>query len=403
MSTNTTIRRTVKVKLELEEKERSKLQETISQYLWAANYVVETAWPDHTDSPRTVNREELHEQTYTPVRENTELHSSHVQLARDRAIEALKAVKKHREKGISAGRPRFDSFFLDFNTNSASVNSQYASLSTVDGRVEAEFILPTSTDNPHHWYLQDDAFDVTRSTLVSGQDRFYLHVSLKKQYSVKDRDLDQPAILGVDLGVSNLAVSSTGRFWTGGEITHLREEYNKRRRSLQKCGTRWAHEHIQSISRKLRSQVKERLNTVAKELVDEAKRNDCVIIAFEDLSYISSRMDRWDNIRRWAYRTFIQTVEYKAKVHGISVTRVDPENTSTRCSTCGYIDKDNRNQRAEFHCVKCGYENHADYNAAKNIGLKQLRHSQNGSDGGAPVGVRVNSGIITDSGYKPIS
>nr|WP_233488552.1 hypothetical protein [Halodesulfurarchaeum formicicum] len=41
--------------------------------------------------------------------------------------------------------------------------------------------------------------------------------------------------------------------------------------------------------------------------------------------------------------------------------------------------------------MKCGYENQADYNAAKNIGLRYLRRNQTGSGGGAPVGVRLNS------------
>jgi len=40
---------------------------------------------------------------------------------------------------------------------------------------------------------------------------------------------------------------------------------------------------------------------------------------------------------------------------------------------------DNRphnNGQDEFGCLKCGYDIHADYNAAKNIGLKYLRDQQ---------------------------
>ncbi len=55
-------------------------------------------------------------------------------------------------------------------------------------------------------------------------------------------------------------------------------------------------------------------------------------------------------------------------------------------------------------CQQCGYEfeNHADYNASKNIGLQYLRCRQNADDGGAPVDVRLNRGTLNVSGeYVP--
>jgi len=43
-----------------------------------------------------------------------------------------------------------------------------------------------------------------------------------------------------------------------------------------------------------------------------------------------------------------------------------------------------------------------DYNAAKNIGLKYLRDQQKSGRGGAPVGVRLNSGTLNVNGeYSP--
>jgi putative transposase len=45
---------------------------------------------------------------------------------------------------------------------------------------------------------------------------------------------------------------------------------------------------------------------------------------------------------------------------------VDARFTSQTCSQCGYVDADSR--RGEyFGCTRCGYEEHADVNAAKNI------------------------------------
>ncbi|RZN63136.1 MAG: transposase, partial [Methanonatronarchaeia archaeon] len=198
----------------------------------------------------------------------------------------------------------------------------------------------------------------------------------------------------------NLAVTSTGTFWTGDEFDHWRQEYEKRRGDLQQCGTRWAHENIQSVGRKEEGRFKQTLHRISNELVSEARENGCSVIAFEELTDIRERTGAsWGH--KWAFNRLYEYVEYKAEEYGIDVEQVDPENTSRRCSHCGFTHPDNR-QSESFECLKCGYENHADYNAAKNIGLRYLRRNQTGSGGGAPLAVRLNSGTLNvNGGYSP--
>ncbi len=102
----------------------------------------------------------------------------------------------------------------------------------------------------------------------------------------------------------------------------------------------------------------------------------------------------------WAFRRLYENVEYKAEERGISVDQVNPAYTSQRCSTCGFTHDGNRHGES-FACQQCGYENHADYNASKNIGLKLLRN-QTGDEGGAPVGVRLNSGMLNTNGVTSV-
>ena len=52
---------------------------------------------------------------------------------------------------------------------------------------------------------------------------------------------------------------------------------------------------------------------------------------------------------------------------GVPFYVVPCANTSRRCSSCGYISKDNRKTTEEFECVQCGHEADAQVNAAKNI------------------------------------
>ncbi len=392
--------RTVQLKLDLIDNAKDLLAETIRQYRWAANYVVDSAWED--GEPETLTRTELHHDTYETVRDQTDLHANHVQLARNRAAEAMTAVVERRNQGHPAGKPQFTSDFLDYITKSFTVHDDYASLATVDGRVHADFVLPSNPDTPPHRYFLNADYDVGRSTLIPKQDAHYLHLTLDVPVSTESLETETPAVLGVDLGLSNIAVSSTGRFWNGDEITHWRNQYQRRRRSLQQRRTRWAHEALQRLSQRVHGRVRQRLHRVANEIVSEAVEGGCPVVAFEDLSNLYDRIQHFDNIRSWAYRLLVEYVRYKGECAGLKTVQVDPEDTSQRCSTCGYTDPSNRTTQERFECGDCGYRNHADYNAAKNIGLTYLRQHQTGTDGDAPVGVRVNSGVITDSGYQRI-
>ena len=68
-----------------------------------------------------------------------------------------------------------------------------------------------------------------------------------------------------------------------------------------------------------------------------------------------------------AWHKFFTYLEYKLKLKGGILIKVDPKHTSQTCIQCGHISKDNRKEQEIFKCVKCGYEAHADVNAAQNI------------------------------------
>ena len=46
---------------------------------------------------------------------------------------------------------------------------------------------------------------------------------------------------------------------------------------------------------------------------------------------------------------------------------VNPAYTSQRCCRCGQVDRASRRSQSAFHCTSCGYQAHADLNAAQNI------------------------------------
>ena len=250
----------------------------------------------------------------------------------------------------------------------------------------------------------NDDYEVTGAELHHRDSEWFLHLRTKAEVesdTVEQATTGHSTVLGVDLDVNQLAVTSTGTFWSGHEFDHWRREYEKRRASLQQCGSRHAHENIQAVGRKEAGRFTMMLHRSANGIIEEAAENGCTVIAFEELTGIRDRLSGASWGHKWAFERLYEYVEYKAEPRGITVEQVDPENTSRRCSTCGFTHPDNRDGE-DFECLKCGYENHADYNAAKNIGLRYLRRNQTGDGGGAPVGVRLNRGTLNANGeYDP--
>lgn len=64
---------------------------------------------------------------------------------------------------------------------------------------------------------------------------------------------------------------------------------------------------------------------------------------------------------------FEQFLSYKSELYGRELGFVNPAYTSQKCSECGYTDKKNRENQADFLCKKCGHTMNADLNAAINI------------------------------------
>ena len=205
---------------------------------------------------KITDKQTLNDLTYHDVRADSPLPANLVQAARNRAAEAVKGVIERWKNGKKASKPHFTSRFASYDARTVTVNDDHATLATIDGRVTAEFVLPDEQrDTPHSAYLFNDAYDVKGATLHydTVEDYFYRHVRTKP--AVENDETEQGnakhvSVLGVDLGITNIATTSTGTFWSGRELNHWHREYENRRGSLQQTGTRWAHENVQRVGRK---------------------------------------------------------------------------------------------------------------------------------------------------------
>jgi IS605 OrfB family transposase len=412
------VRRTAVVKLIVSDEPRDALHRTSDQYLYCANRTSEYCWSNTSYTECKTNKREVRDALYAELRAETELPAQLVQAAIRRAVEAVKSVVERWKEKQRVSCPTFTAETMDYDARSATFYRTNVSLATVEGRVESSFILPADSPTPYERYVLSEDYEFRESTLRydATTDEFCLHVSTRR---VNDEDAEastdtghsDQTVLGIDLGVNSLAVSSTGTFWKGDDYDHWCRELEKRRGEMQKRATQAGHNALLRLGKREAAWRKQYIHTVASELVSEAIDYGCDVIVFEDLTDIRERLPHatWHHI--WAFRRLFEYVEYKAPEQGVSVEQVEPNYTSQGCSRmdCGFTHEDNRNGE-HFECQKCGYEVNADYNAAKNIGVRyarkrihRLRSSPTSGSGDARVDVRLNGGTLSGESHQPIA
>lgn len=202
-------------------------------------------------------------------------------------------------------------------------------------------------------------------------DELKAHLVFKWDVDVVEKE-EAEHIIGVDIGENNIyslaTVSSDNienvTIKSGEEFRHYRERLKQRRKEMMEKDDIKAVKECSGEHERYTEQV---LHTSSREIIDEAIEYEKPMIVLEDLT--NYRKTAPSAIHDWPFALFQEMIMYKAKSKGIPVETVDPRNTSKSCRNCGYTHSSNRSSH-EFICGECGYEVHADVNAAINIAIR---------------------------------
>jgi IS605 OrfB family transposase len=258
-------------------------------------------------------------------------------------------------------------------------------LATTQGRMTLPFHVP-SYATP---YVSGQ---VATADLIRRDGAWWLHIVV---------GVDAPtvapseAVVGVDLGLAQPAATSTNRFLGQQRWRATEGRYFRLRRALQQKGTRSARRHLRHLRGKQRRFRRDCDHVLAKQVVQATPPGGTLVL--ESLTGIRARTQaRTGRQRRrlhgWSFAQLQSFIRYKAAERGCTVVAVDPRHTSMRCSVCGHTARTNRRSRAWFHCRACGYQTHADRNAARNIVARYRASRSMPAAGGQPVNLPTVSG-----------
>jgi putative transposase len=327
------------------------LRRTLEMANAACDYISQVAWQS-----KTFRQFAIHKLTYQAVRETFHLAAQLAVRCIAKVADAYKLDRNSLRTFQPHGAVPYDDRILSYNLKGSEV-----SIWTLDGRQAISFVC-----GERQRELLERQRGETDLALVRG--KWYLFVSCEVE---TPEPLDVEDILGVDLGIVNLATDSDGETFSGEHIERRRQWYQGRRQALQAIGTKSAKRRLRGLTGRQRRFQKDTNHHISKHLVAKAERTKRALV-LEDLKGIRQRARVKGPGQRarhsnWAFGQLRRFIGYKAQRAGVTVSFVDPAYTSQRCSACGHTERRNRKSRAEFCCVVCDHQLPADYNAAMNI------------------------------------
>jgi IS605 OrfB family transposase len=342
------VKLTVSVKLLVSPEDHAALLATLERANDAANLASGVAF-----SSRTFGRYALQDACYHELRSRFELAAQVVIRLLAKVADAYKGDKSTQRLFRRHGSMAYDDRILRFGETRVT-------LWTVAGRRAIDFTCDERTRTLLGCRKGE-------SDLVFRDGCWYLLATI---------DLSEPAqihpeeVLGVDLGVVNLAVDSDGKRYSGSHVNRLRARHRRLRARLSAKWTRSSRRLYRKRRRKERRFATQVNHRISKRIVAEAQRTKRAI-ALEELHGIRSRVrvrrSQRAALHSWSFYQLRSFIEYKAKLAGVRVVFVDPRNTSRTCPSCGHCAKENRVDQASFRCQSCGLAGLADWIAAWNI------------------------------------
>jgi putative transposase len=185
-------------------------------------------------------------------------------------------------------------------------------------------------------------------------------------------------VIGVDIGITHLAVCSNGKVFENpkvlnhyeSRVAHMQREFERRDRNSKnqlktKIKIAKLHYRIANIRRYALHEVSHYLTAIAKPEV----------IVLEDLNVKGMTQNHHlaKALLDVAFRELRRQTEYKAAWQGERVVIADRwEPSSKKCSSCGAINHELKLSDRQWVCMNCGTLHDRDLNAAKNLEVLAL-------------------------------
>jgi IS605 OrfB family transposase len=365
---------TAKIQVSVSESDKALLDNTMSVYRDACNYVSSYVFRTHDLKQFSLNKA-----LYSELRKRFGLKSQMAQSVFKTVIAKYKTILENQNEWIkpSFKKPQYD---LVWNRD-YSLTQNFFSVNTLNGRVKLSYFAKGMSK-----YFDHNIYRFGTAKLVNKQGKYFLHIPVT--YAVEESLLsDVCNVVGIDRGINFVVATYDSKhksgFVSGKAIKQKRANYSKLRKELQMRHTPSARRRIKAIGQRENRWMQNVNHCVSKALVENNPKHTLFVL--EDLSGVRNATERVRTKGRyvsvsWSFYDLEQKLIYKAKQNQSTVIKVNPRYTSQCCPVCGHTEKSNRNKKIHLFCCKnCGYKSNDDRIGAMNLyrmGINYLEDSQ---------------------------
>lgn len=215
-------------------------------------------------------------------------------------------------------------------------------------------------------------------TIIRDIDQWYCCIITDDAMMEKPGKKPTENAVGIDLGLLNLAMLSTGEVIENPRrLKQAIERIKHLQRSLsrKKKGSSNRHKARIQLAKAWRTVRNQRTDYTHKVSKDLAERYDTIVFEKLNISNMVRNHNLAAAIMDATWSKLRSLTAYKAERNGGQVLLVNPSGTSQKCSGCGAVVQKDLYVRTH-ECPDCGLVLDRDHNAAKNIlklGLEQAR------------------------------
>ena len=207
--------------------------------------------------------------------------------------------------------------------------------------------------------------------------KYYVSVITKKEEEIPKK-ITPTSIVGIDLGIKDLVVTSDG------EKYHNPKEINKREKRLKRMQRKLCRqvkgsnnynktkEKIARIHSKIKNSRKHNIITIANKIV---KEHDIIVSEKLNVKKMSSNHKLAKNILDVSFNKICELLKWKAKLLGKYYYQVDTYYPSSKiCSHCDNKTEITNDLKVRmWECENCGNTNDRDINASINIMFEGIK------------------------------
>lgn len=283
------------------------------------------------------------------------------------AVKWLDRAFKNFFKGLS-GFPRFKN---KKKTNSISIPQHF--------RVEGNKVRIPKLKTPirfiKHREIEGKIKSVSITKTPTG--KFYLNVLVEREIET----LPQTGkVVAIDVGLIHFCTLSTGQkidnpkhlIRTEQRIKKLQKQLSRKKKGSRRF--KILARRIAKLHEKVRNQRNDFLHKLSKQIIGD---NQAVIMEDLNVKGLVQNSKLSKHIADASWKRFIQLLEYKAKLYGRVLIKVDTFYPSSKlCHRCGFKKEDLKLSDREWECPICGTKHDRDYNATLNLlkeGLTRLK------------------------------